>query len=112
YNAVKSIEAQYDPLFLKHIHTYMKLLCNEYSKPVSHHYEYLISAIFTETIFDVNDDNPDFNFECIIYPSVANKLKTRNIAVKPEVADEEFELEKVIEFQIDKFVADFQQQKK
>ena len=60
----------------------------------------MISAMFSEIIFNHTGPNPDFNFDCIIYPSVGNDFRTRNVAIKSSTA-EEFILEKVIEFEIE-----------
>ena len=98
---LQEIESTYDPLFLKYSHYYIKLLSREYSKPVKHNFEYIISAMFSETIFKINDGNPDFNYDCIIYPSVGNEFQTINFAVKPSVIDTDFSLEKIIEFKVE-----------
>lgn len=96
--SIKILEQLYDPLFVEFINHYLKLLPNEYSKPVKHHLEYIISAIFSERIFLSDNGHPDFTFDCILYPSVGNNLKTRNIVFKPGVIDDDFVLDKVIEF--------------
>lgn len=100
YNTVKQLEEVHDPLHINYMNYYLNLLSREYSKPVKHHLEYMISATFSEHIFEINDGNPDFNFDCIIYPSVGNEFQTRNVALKSSVAEEDFVLEKAIEFEI------------
>ena len=81
---------------------YFKLLGREFTKPVSHHYEYLISAMFSERILKIrNDPNPSFNFDCIIYPSVGNDFGTDNLAVHPESVEKEFGLLQITEFEIE-----------
>ena len=57
--------------------------------------------MFSEKILD-NPQNKgtSFDFECIIYPSVGNKFKTSNVAVRKDILRHEFELTKVIEFEV------------
>lgn len=95
---VREMEAAYQPALLKFIHYYINLLAREYAKPVRDKREYILSALFSEQIFEVNDVNTSFNFDCILYPSVGNAYKTFNFAIKPEVIDKAFKLEKVIQF--------------
>lgn len=96
----KQVLTDKDPLVIDYMHYYLKLLSNEYSKLVDHHYEYIISATFSEQIFKKDNGQPDFTYDCIIYPSVGNDLQTRNLAFRAEVVDEYFVLEKVIEFEV------------
>ncbi len=80
---------------------YFQLLGREYSKPINHHYEYLISALFsTRLLEDNNNRGTYFDIECIVYPSVGNKFLTSNIAMRRDVFKKEFELDKVVEFKI------------
>ncbi|MGF7078914.1 hypothetical protein [Mucilaginibacter sp. UYCu711] len=97
---VREMEQSYHPALLKFFHYYIKLLSREYAKPVSHKLEYMLSALFSEHIFKIADPNPAFNYDCILYPSVGNGFKTFNFAVKPAVIDRDFQLEKVIQFEI------------
>ena len=93
-----------NPLLLRYLRHYFKLLGREYTKKISHHHEYLISALFSEDILKLRYHNKvgaTFKFDCIIYPSVGNEYKTRNLAILPEVLDQDFELVKAIEFVID-----------
>ncbi|ASE61586.1 MULTISPECIES: hypothetical protein [Chryseobacterium] len=81
---------------------YFKLLGREFTKPVSHHYEYLISAIFSERILRTRTDpNPSFNFDCIIYPSVGNDFGTDNLAVHPDSVESKFGLFQITEFEVE-----------
>lgn len=95
--------------FLEH---FFQLLGREYSKPINHHYEYLISAIFSNRILD-NPQNKGTNFdiECIVYPSVGNKFLTSNLAVRRDVFRHNFELTKVIEFEVSETHYDKSQKK-
>ena len=89
-------------LFMEWSKHYFKLLGREFTKPVNHHYEYLISALFSERVLEVrNDPNPSFNFDCIIYPSVGNDFGTDNLAIHPDALDKDFRLYKIIEFEIE-----------
>jgi hypothetical protein len=85
--------------FLRH---YFVLLGSEFTKPVNNHLEYYISALFSERILQKpTEPNNDFKFECIIYPSVGNKFETDNLAILPDVIDNDFALAKVYEFEIE-----------
>jgi hypothetical protein len=88
-------------LFIEWSRQYFKLLGREFTKPISHHYEYLISSLFSERILKIrNDPNPSFNYDCIIYPSVGNDLCTDNLAIHPDSVDKEFRIFKIMEFEI------------
>jgi len=94
---IRKMEAYYHPVLLQFMHYYIKLLAREYAKPVRDKREYMLSALFSEQIFHINDPNPAFTYDCILYPSVGNGFKTFNFAIKPAVIDAKFKLEKVIE---------------
>jgi hypothetical protein len=96
-------------LFMNYIRQYFKILGYEFSKKVdynkaNYHYEYLISALFSERIFsehqEMNDEN-NFKFDCIIYPSVGNDYLTENVAILPASLVRDFYLAEVIEFEIE-----------
>ncbi|MEO5684379.1 MAG: hypothetical protein ABIQ88_17190 [Chitinophagaceae bacterium] len=87
-------------LFFNFAKNYLELIGYEFTKRVNHHYEYLISALFSETTLRTNSTGKDQKFDCIIYPSVGNGYKTDNVALLPEIVDKEFRLEKAIEFEI------------
>lgn len=85
--------------FLRH---YFTLLGSEFTKTVNNHLEYYISALFSERILQKSEEpDNDFRFECIIYPSVGNKFETDNLAILPDVIDNDFILSKVYEFEIE-----------
>ncbi|MBA4239146.1 MAG: hypothetical protein C0448_00355 [Sphingobacteriaceae bacterium] len=88
------------PLLLEYMANYYKLLGREYSKKVTHHYEYIISALFSERLM-MKETKLNINHDCIIYPSVGNNHLTSNIAIRPSVLNTHFHLEKVIEFEIE-----------
>jgi len=89
-------------LFQNYMRYYFKLLGREFTKQVGHHYEYFISALFSERIFENHQDpNASFRYDCIIYPSVGNGYKADNIAIRPAILDSNFFLEKVIEFEVE-----------
>ncbi|NNT73247.1 RES domain-containing protein [Flavobacterium sp. IMCC34852] len=104
-NATAAIEKygeENSQLFVEWSRHYFKLLGREFTKPISHHYEYFISALFSERILEVrNDPNSSFNYDCIIYPSVGNDLETNNLAIHPASVDKEFQLFQIIEFEIE-----------
>lgn len=89
-------------LFMNYMRYYFKVLGREYTKKVSHHYEYLISALFSERIFAQHEkESNDFKYDCIVYPSVGNDYITENLAILPNTLDNDFKLTKVIEFEVD-----------
>lgn len=89
-------------LFIDWSRHYFKLLGREFTKPISHHYEYLVSALFSERILQVrNDPNPSFNYDCIIYPSVGNDFGTDNLAIHPDSVEKEFGIFQIMEFEIE-----------
>lgn len=85
------------PLLINYLQNYFKLLGREYSKKINNHYEYIISALFSEDILL----NNDLNIDCIIYPSVGNDHVSDNLALRPSVLNNDFYLKKVIEFEIE-----------
>jgi hypothetical protein len=90
------------PLFMNFMRYYFKLFGREFTKRVNHHYEYYISALFSERIFERRfGDNEEFKYDCIIYPSVSNNFATENLAIHPDTLDNEFELMEVLEFEIE-----------
>ncbi|MCO5948668.1 hypothetical protein [Mucilaginibacter flavidus] len=100
--ALKLLNDGQDPLLARYMSNYFNLLAREYSKSVAdeNHFEYMLSAILSDNIFEFDDNNPDFNYDCISYPSVGNSFFTRNLAVKPNIADTEFKIIRVIEFEV------------
>jgi len=101
YYAYERQSTKVDPLLFDWMGVMFNFINDEFAKPVTHHLEYLYSALFSKRVFEIeNEPNPDYNFECIIYPSVGNKLDAQNIALKPFVIDTKFKLWKVYEFEI------------
>lgn len=91
-------------LFLNYMRYYFQLLGREFTKQVNHHFEYYISSLFSERILtDHKEQNggSSFHYDCIIYPSVGNGFKTDNVAIRPKVLDDDFYLEKVIQFEVE-----------
>lgn len=103
-NATKALSEywkNHDCLLNDFMEPYFHVLGHEYSKPIKHHYEYLISSMFSDRIFDNEKrENTSFDFECIIYASVGNKFKTSNIAIRKDILRHNFDLTKVIEFEV------------
>ncbi len=80
---------------------FFKILGREFSKPISHHYEYLISALFSSKLFsNQKRENTEFDIECIVYPSVGNKYSTSNLAIRSDVFRSRFKLKQVLEFEV------------
>lgn len=97
-------------LLTEFMERYFYILGKEFSKPIEHHHEYLISSTFSEDILDnPQNKNPNFDIECIVYPSVGNKFHTSNVAVRKDIFRLNFELSKVIEFEITETHFDRQQ---
>lgn len=82
------------PLFAKTLELLFEFLSSEYIKsaPINSPkaYEYLYSAYFADiTLLNhitpvAHPTEPINNYDCIIYPSIAAKHSTDNIAIKPE----------------------------
>jgi len=79
--------------------SYFSLLGQEYSKQINDHFDYIVSALFSDQILGYDTD-PSFKFDCIIYPSVGNDFLTDNVAIKPDIFDSNYKLSKAIEFRI------------
>ncbi|MDM1410716.1 hypothetical protein HX038_08100 [Myroides odoratimimus] len=100
-NAVNEFKKKTNKLFSRFIDPYFHLLGREFEKPINHHYEYLLSAMFSEKIFENNKRaDTGFDFECITYPSVGNKFTTSNIAFRKDIIRHHFKLAKVVEFEV------------
>ncbi len=93
---------QMKKLFFDFAKNYLDLIGEEFTKDVNHHYEYIISALFAEsTLYDKDYNRKTEDFECIIYPSVGNNFYSDNVAFVPEIIDNEFILQKAIEFEVE-----------
>jgi len=94
-------------LFFQFCKNYLDLIGEEFTKNVNHHYEYIISALFAEsTLYDQNYERKPDGFECIIFPSVGNNFYSDNVAFVPEIIDNEFYLNKALEFEIEEQLYD------
>lgn len=92
---------RYKKFYDSYMEPHLSILGYEFSKPIKHHYEYLISSMLAEEILNSPlNRNTYFDFECLIYPSVGNKFQTSNLAIKSEVFRNNFELSKVIELEV------------
>jgi len=96
--AYRMLGQRLHPLFIGFIDGYFRVLNYEYSKPVKNHLEYLISAYFSEKIFEI--DQVGWSIDCIIYPSVGNEYSNSNLAFKPSIVDQYLELKSVTEIEI------------
>ncbi|KUJ56224.1 hypothetical protein [Chryseobacterium aquaticum] len=101
-DAFTSTKDELHSQFFKFAKNYLDLIGEEFTKEVNHHNEYIISALFAEsTLYDLNYQRKEGDFECVIYPSVGNNFFSDNVAFIPEVIDNDFILEKAIEFEIE-----------
>lgn len=90
------------PLFMNFMRFYLKILGREFAKRTSHHYEFLISALFSEKVFSLHNElNDDFRFDCIIFPSVGNDYICDNLGILPNVIDNGFKLIEALEFEVE-----------
>jgi len=72
------------------IRTFTKFLAKEFKKEASG-LEYRISAIFSEIIFHA------FGFDGILYPSFKTNFEGYNVAIRPEIVEQDFSLEGVVQ---------------
>jgi hypothetical protein len=72
------------------IEIFTTYIASEFAKEISHEYEYLISAAFTEQIVNKG-------FDGVLYPSVQLDGAGFNVALTPQVADTKIQLEVVEE---------------
>jgi len=101
-SAFNDIASVNPPELIQYVKRYFELIGREFSKKVEHHYEYIISALFSESILACRDDpRNEFNMECIVYPSVGNEFNTSNVAFHPSVAEEHLYLDHVIELLVE-----------
>jgi hypothetical protein len=77
---------------------YFDVLNHEYSKPVEHHLEYFVSAIFSERIVEIREEK--WTFDAIIYPSVGNDYSHCNFAITPLAVKSKLKLIKAYELEI------------
>lgn len=96
--AYDGLKKKMQPLFGHFIDGYFKVLNHQYSKRVKDHKEYIISAYFSEKIFEIDDK--DCNIDCIIYPSVGNEYLNSNIAFKSITVDQHLDLKSAIEIEV------------
>lgn len=81
--------------YKEEINNLMEFLALCFVKQVhpDNHYDYFLSAYIANKIFF----HPDINIDTIIYPSVRDHLDCSNMAIKPTIFDEKFELYEVNE---------------
>jgi hypothetical protein len=85
----ESLRHTTNPLIVEFGECFFRFLGFEFIKdPVivnSKKYEYLYSSFFADKILQVHDEGtPQFNFDAIVYPSVAWNHKHENIAIKED----------------------------
>lgn len=102
-NATAYIEEMENIALKSILKTFYQCIANEFTKNIGENdskYNYLISGWFSEKFLESKPEQNGtdvFDFDCIMYPSVENNLKSTNIALKPNKI-EKFDLVEVIEF--------------
>lgn len=94
-----------NPIHAELLRSYIKVLNHEYSKKIHSKTEYIVSALLSEKILNLNlkigrGILEPYNYDVIIYPSVDNKFNYSNLAIRPEAVDEKLKLVEVYEWQI------------
>jgi len=87
------------------MNTFLRILASEFTKEVSSHFDYIISALLSERMLQMNSTEGR-KYDLMVYPSVGNKLKTENYAIKPSSLTEYFCLSEAIEFEISRTLYD------
>ncbi len=98
YDAFVSRKGLVDPEVYNYLGRYLDLIGSEYTKPVSNHLEYMVSAWLSERVFESREE--PWRFDCILYPSVGNGLRTDNIAMLPAVMEARLKLTRVLQFEV------------
>lgn len=90
---------QYDIELQKQLDIILQFVADCFNKEVedSNHFDYYLSAHYANRIFRELQNG---QINAILYPSVRQSLTLTNIALKPDVFDENYELEKVEESKI------------
>lgn len=96
--AFQKAKKENHPLLMRFMEIMFGFISDEFAKPVVNPISYYYSAIFAESIFRLSEAT--YQYDCILYPSVGNKFKVENLAIKPEIIDKKFKLERVLEFEI------------
>ena len=99
YQSFLSKKKNNSPLLMDFMELIFDFLGSEFSKSVENHFGYFYSAIYSERIF--NNNHPDWIYNAIIYPSVKNRFKYENLAIRPEFFDANFQIERIWEMVID-----------
>lgn len=97
-NAYCQIKNRFHPLMGEFMDGYFNLLNQEYSKGIQNKIEYILSANFSEKIFELREN--DWTYDCIVYPSVGNEYISSNLAFRPSVVDKRLNLVAIIEFEV------------
>jgi hypothetical protein len=87
---------QYDENVRKHIQISLQFVADAFSKEVQddNHFDYYLSSHYANRLFYEFENG---ELDGILYPSVRQSLTLSNIALKPEVFEKYYELEKVEE---------------
>ena len=66
-------------------------------------FDYLYSAYLADHILQpFPPGSPMKDYDCILYPSVAGKHATTNLAILPSTADEKFVISNAIEYEVER----------
>lgn len=92
----KIIDQQYSDNMKKAIVNLSKFVAYQFGKPVNsqNHLNYIFSAFFSDKILNEFENG---TIEGILYPSVKERLSFENLALKPNVFDDNFILDEVHE---------------
>lgn len=91
---------QYDENVRKQLEIILQFIADAFSKKVqdSNHFDYYLSSHYANRLFYEFENG---ELDGILYPSVRQSLTLSNIALKPEIFESHYELEKVEEGIID-----------
>lgn len=92
----KQMLKQYDENVRMQIDIIVKFIADAFSKDVEdgNHFDYYLSAYYANKLFYEFENE---TIDAILYPSVRQSLTLSNIALKPEIFDKYYELDKVEE---------------
>lgn len=92
-NTIKKLYNKYEQ---ERIDLFVQFLADCFTKDVdeNNHFDYFLSSFYANRLFNFLDNG---SIEAILYPSMRNDLITTNIAMKHNIFDNNYELEKVEE---------------
>lgn len=92
----KDVVKQYDDILRKQLDIILQFIADCFSKEVndSNHFDYFLSSHYAKRLFTELENG---KIDAILYPSVRQSLTMTNIAMKPNVFDNNYELELIEE---------------